>query len=366
MAIWRAGSLGGCKREKVRGIERKIKDGKEARYKANESRMLTVKEFIAQFDFKNPDWSQVPEGFPRCGLDGLSASEAGTWAAVKTLWELSRPERPSARSRVWRDPEGYRYLAPWSNAVLLRYMVRLVTDELPKSEYRRKAQVDDAARSAVRNMEEGYKRATTSEYLDFLGYSQGSLEEVKGDVREMTEDGFLVSMPGSSLASVGIDLGEFHRALKGDKGGYRKLEGDADSTEGRIGKGSYRTVKGDKDGNKGSARMAEESRGDKGSDRMITDGRGKISEAGEREDDKGGSGKTEIGKDFAYHPITVLYHPLSKIRSKDLTYEVFLELINKTDWLLRKLVQSLEKKQGDEQKWYQVEQARIRDKFKGK
>lgn len=214
--------------------------------------------------------------------------------SIKTLWELSRLERPQQRSRVWQDPEGYRYLVPWSNAVLLRYMVRIATDALPRSEYRRKAQVDDAAWSVVRNIEEGYKRATTREYLDFVGYSQGSLEEVKGDVREMTEDGFLRSRSGSSLSGIGIDLGEFNRALKDGKGSYRKF------------------------------------------------------------------------KDFVYRPLTILCSPLCNITAKNLTYEIFLELINKTDWLLRKLVESLEKKLADEQKWYQVEQARIREKFYNK
>ncbi|GEM_PF-3842603 len=58
------------------------------------------------------------------------------------------------------------------------------------------------------------------------------------------------------------------------------------------------------------------------------------------------------------------YQPLSTLNSKDLTYEIFIELINKTDFLLRKLVESLEKKLSTDQKYYQVERARIRDKFR--
>ena len=38
---------------------------------------------------------------------------------------------------------------------------------------------------------------------------------------------------------------------------------------------------------------------------------------------------------------------LEEIRGQDLTYEIFIELINKTDWLLRRLVLSLENKQED-------------------
>ena len=231
----------------------------------------------------------------------------------KTYRELAQPKGPEARSRVWTDPEGYRYLVPWSNAALLRFLIRLQTSGLPKSEYRRKSQLDDAARSVVRNIEEGYKRATTSEYLQFIGYSQGSLEEVKGDIREMTEDRFLRTVQGSSLVGIGLDLGSFNRALRGTKGRYRNL----------------------KDG-------------------KTDDGKGKLKE-----------GKTiDGGKPWEYRPLTVLYSPLEKVRAGDLTYEVFLELINKTDWNLRKLVESLEKKLEDGQMYWKVEQARIADKFK--
>ena len=141
----------------------------------------------------------------------------------KTLRELEETKNPQNNSRAWKDPEGY-------------------------------------------------KRTTTSEYLQFIGYSQGSLEEVKGDIRELTEDKFLQSKPGSSLVGIGINLREFNQGLREDKGNYRKL------------------------------------------------------------------------KDFSYHPLTTLYPPLNIVRVQDLTYEIFIELINKTDWLLRKLVESLENK----------------------
>jgi len=236
--------------------------------------------------------------------------------AEKTYRELAKPKQPQARSRVWTDPEGYRYLVPWSNAVLLRFLIRMLTSDLPKSEYRRKAQADDAARSVVRNIEEGYKRSTTSEYLQFIGYSQGSLEEVKGDIRELTEDRFLRTVRGSSLAGAGLDLGSFHRALWGNKGQYRNLK-DGKTDDGK--------------GNKGK----------------LKDGK----EAGGR-------------KPWEYRPLTVLYPPLAKVRAGYLTYEIFLELINKTDWNLRKLVESLEKKLEDEQMNWKVEQARIASRLK--
>lgn len=202
----------------------------------------------------------------------------------KSLRELSAPEKPKSRSRVWEDPKGYQYLGVWQNAALLRVLIRKFTPTLPLWEKRLKAQMDDSARSQKRNIEEGWKRPTTSEYLEFLGFSQGSLEEVRGDVRDAKTDGFLKSVKGSNLLRVGIDL----RVSKGPKDSWGE--------------------------------------------------------------------PTELG-----HPY---YNTLSSLKGEDITYEMFMELINKTDYLLRKLVESLERKLSSEQKYYKLEQARIRDKFK--
>ena len=95
------------------------------------------------------------------------------------------------KTRQWTHPEGYKYLAVWKNAVELQKMVKEFTKTLPRSEKRRKEHMEDASRSVQRNIEEGYKRPTTKEYLDFLGYSQGSLEELKGDVRDCLRDGLM-------------------------------------------------------------------------------------------------------------------------------------------------------------------------------
>ncbi len=163
-------------------------------------------------------------------------------------------------SREWTDPEGYQNLAVWQNAALLRVLIRVWTKGLlreNKGEFRLKAQLDDAARSVKRNIEEGFKRPTTKEYLDFLGFSQASLEEVKGDIRDAKTDGFLPSRPLTALkGTLGIDL--------------------------RVFKGGASGVKGE---------------------------------------------PTEPG-----HPY---FKPLSTLNSSALNFEIFMELINKTDFLLR-------------------------------
>lgn len=187
--------------------------------------------------------------------------------------------RPYTKTRQWKHPEGYKYLAAWTNALLLRFLIRKFTESLPRSEHRSKTQLDDAGRSVVSNIEEGYKRPTTKEYLSFIGFSQGSLEEIKGLVKQAHQDGFLKSKPGSSLADSGIDLKE---------------------------------VKG-----------------------LLEDSKGNIS-------------------------LNLLYPPLESLKGTDLTLEIFMELINKTDWLLRQTVVSLEKKTAEEmplsprEKWLKV------------
>ncbi|MDO8512776.1 MAG: four helix bundle protein [bacterium] len=334
---------------------------------------MLLKDFVKTFDFNKPDWDNLPNDWPKPNTTGLTSEEVGKLAGIKTFWLLAKPEKPEQKSRTWTDPEGYKFLVQWSNTVLLRYLIRKLTDILPHlsyyktfsgkpvsplsrplpssshpltsstvpipssnnplsshsvpipssinplsshsvpipssnnpltsftgparpSEHRRKAQLDDAARSVVRNIEEGYKRATTKEYIDFIGYSQGSLEEVKGDIIELAQDKFLKTRAGSSLSDLHIDLGQLNKALKGNK--------PANS-------------------------------------------------------------KNEPSK-FEYHPLEILYPPLNNISGTELTVEQFIELINKTDYLLRKLVESLELKLNNDHKFYQVERARIKGKIKGR
>ena len=132
----------------------------------------------------------------------------------KTYRELAQAAKPQARSRISTTPNAYIHLVAWSNASLLRVFVVRFTQTLHKSQYRTRIQVDDAARSTVANIEEGFARPTTKEYLNFLGFSQASLIEVKGDVQRLRQDELLPSRPGSSLGMISVDLGDWHEALK--------------------------------------------------------------------------------------------------------------------------------------------------------
>ncbi|KKT26492.1 MAG: hypothetical protein UW11_C0011G0023 [Parcubacteria group bacterium GW2011_GWA2_43_9b] len=244
------------------------------------------KKFLRDVNFEKINWSDLTANFFAADLSDLSSQEIGKFNALKSLWELARPLKIKQQTRNWQDTKGYQYLALWQNAALLRLLVRSFTGTLPVSERRLKAQLDDAARSFKRNIEEGWKRPTTSEYLQFLGYSQASLEEVKGDIRDCRSDGFIGSVKGSDLRGIGIDLSVYKGPLKGQPKG---------------------------------------------------------------EPDEPG------------HPYC---RPLKTLNAKILTYEMFMELINKSDWLARRTVESLESKLGDDKKFYEIQQAKIRSNLR--
>jgi len=196
----------------------------------------------------------------------------------KTYEELFRPEKITQKSRVSQTSNGYIFLVIWANASLLRVLVRKFTGTLVKSEYRLKAQLDDAARSVVANIEEGFARPSTKEYLDFLGFSQASLVEVKGDIQRANQDGFLKSVKGSSLEDLMINLANWHDALR----------------KSVISRGTYRNL--------------------------------------------------EEGNKVPLESFRFLYDSVDSLNPETLTYEIFIELVNKTAWHLRKLVESLERK----------------------
>ena len=235
----------------------------------------------------------------------------------KTFRELAEPKKPIPRSRVATTTNGYIHLIAWSNAQLLRILIRKFTDTFPKSEYRLKAQLDDAARSIIANIEEGFARPTTSEYLTFLGYSEASLIEVKGDIERCLQDGFFLSKSHSCLAEIGIHLSKWHEAIK----------------QSVISKPLY---------SKGNYRNLEEDRGYVRENNIFSPSPSRPEQS-------------RRIKSFKF-----LYSPVDDFQAQSFTYEIFIELINKTRWHLKRLVISLENKLDSDRKSYQVEKARVR------
>jgi four helix bundle protein len=89
-----------------------------------------------------------------------------------------------------KNPIGYRILLTWKQAgdIYRRakdftriYLTYIKDDRLTNH-------INDSARSVQRNIEEGYKRSTTKEYVQFIGYSRASLEELKGDFEELKRE----------------------------------------------------------------------------------------------------------------------------------------------------------------------------------
>ena len=227
----------------------------------------------------------------------------------KTMQELGQSVKPKERSRISKTANGYIFLIAWSNASLLRVVCKKFTDSLPKSLYRLKSQLDDACRSVVANIEEGFARQTTLEYINFLGYSRASLIEVKGDIQRSWQDGILKSVKGSNLQNIDINLADWHESLKKT----------VVSRPNEI-KGFYRTLR-------------------------------------ER--------REQVQAEPVQNPLNsfkFLYKPVDNLKITDLAYEIIIELINKTDWNIRKLVESLEKKLNKDKKFYQAEKLRFSDR----
>jgi four helix bundle protein len=190
---------------------------------------MNFKKLIKSIDFNSTNWENFDwgklgldwENYGRWDLSGLTSEEVGKLNVLHGYWLIyghsSRNSPVNSRSnlpfsipklekidRQSQKPRGYRASALWQTASLLYDLVRLYTVLLPKSEHRLKAQIDDAGRSMVANIEEGYARPTTLEYLEFLGFAYASWAEVDGDIERMYSLGFLKSRPGSSLATLGI------------------------------------------------------------------------------------------------------------------------------------------------------------------
>lgn len=181
-------------------------------------------------------------------------------------------------TRQAQSTQGYKASAHWQTAMLLHDLIILWTPTLPYSEKRKREQIESAIWSVVSTIEEGWARPSTKEYLDFIGFSQASLAEVRGGAERFASRGFLKT---------------------GNKGNKRETTG--------------------------AMYLAE----------IPTPSR-----------------------NFPYPPVNSRKNPLKygKLRDKlreytrkeilpeDLTYEIFTELINKVDYLLKHTVFGLQNK----------------------
>jgi UDP-2-acetamido-3-amino-2,3-dideoxy-glucuronate N-acetyltransferase len=84
--------------------------------------------------------------------------------------------------------QSYRTWHFWQAASELRRKIFGITKTFPHSEMRRISQMNSAARSIKQNIQEGYRRQSRLELARFLEISEGSAEELLGDLEDCIED----------------------------------------------------------------------------------------------------------------------------------------------------------------------------------
>lgn len=82
----------------------------------------------------------------------------------------------------------YEKLKFYQDICEIRRFVYQVTTRFERSHLRLVSQMRDAARSAKQNIREGYTKGTLGEFKHSIKISQGSLEELCGDMADCLED----------------------------------------------------------------------------------------------------------------------------------------------------------------------------------
>lgn len=88
----------------------------------------------------------------------------------------------------YKNPLAYKELRTWQQANEILELTDEFIKTLPSKEPAR-GHMDRSARSTVRNIEEGFRRTTTAEYINFLGFSAGSNEELLADYEHCLKGG---------------------------------------------------------------------------------------------------------------------------------------------------------------------------------
>lgn len=86
--------------------------------------------------------------------------------------------------------DGYKNLLTYKQGQEIYQLTKDFTAKYldPVKDSRLKGHMDDSGRSIPRNIMEGNKRGNTKSYLEFLGFSRASNEELKGDFEELKRE----------------------------------------------------------------------------------------------------------------------------------------------------------------------------------
>ena len=85
----------------------------------------------------------------------------------------------------------YEKLKFYQDICEIRRFIYKMTERFIKTHLRLVSQMRDAARSAKQNIWEGYRKGSIGEYIHSIKISQGSLEELSGDMEDCYEDGLI-------------------------------------------------------------------------------------------------------------------------------------------------------------------------------
>jgi hypothetical protein len=136
--------------------------------------------------------------------------------------------------KSYSNPYGYKKLLAYQKAKELQVECRALTAKFPRTKTLLDLadQMDRSARSTKQNIVEGWKRNSTKEYNDFLGFSVGAVAELEEDCNDiwgevypellnkrevMGEKG----IKGSEMGGMGNERGV--RGARGFKGDIEKL-----------------------------------------------------------------------------------------------------------------------------------------------
>lgn len=110
--------------------------------------------------------------------------------------------------------ESFRNLIAWQRAMESALCIYRFTATLPQEErYGLMAQLRRAAVSVASNIAEGYGRATTGEYLQFVGHARGSNSEIETQLLIARELGFGDSQMREKAEEICRDVGRLLCAL---------------------------------------------------------------------------------------------------------------------------------------------------------
>lgn len=96
----------------------------------------------------------------------------------------------------------YESLKFYQDICELRKLIYIITKRFEKTHLRLVSQMRDAARSAKQNIREGYRKGSAGEFSNAIRISQGSLEELGGDVCDCHEDGLITKEEFDSLSKI--------------------------------------------------------------------------------------------------------------------------------------------------------------------